>query len=57
MQTKPLKLSAVPTYLLSDESKLLPRVVGWRYSWNDGETTDVFFDADISHTSIMAKET
>lgn len=55
MQTKPLKLSAMPSYVLFDESKLLPRVVGWRYSWNDGETTDVFFDPAISHTGIIPK--
>lgn len=57
MQTNSLKLSAVSTYLLFDESKLFSRVVGWRYSWNNGETTDVFFDPAISHISIIAKET
>ena len=56
MQTKLIKLTAVPSYNLFDVSKPSSRAVGWRYSWNNGETTDVFLDPVINHPNIIAKE-
>jgi|TARA_R110002126_G_scaffold248949_1_gene391778 hypothetical protein len=54
MQTKHSKLTAKATFLLFEKDKDPARIVGWRYSWNSGETTDVFFEASNDSASITA---
>ena len=54
MQTKHAKLTAKPTFLLFEKDKDPNRIVGWRYSWNNGEATDVFIEASGDSANIIA---
>lgn len=54
MQPKNLKLTAKPTSLLFEKDKDPTRIAGWRYSWNNGETTDVFIEASNESANITA---
>ena len=54
MQTKHAKLTAKPTFLLFEKDKDPDRIVGWRYSWNNDETTDVIIEASGDSANITA---
>lgn len=54
MRTKHAKLTPKPTFLLFEKDKDPNRIVGWRYSWNNGETTDVFIEASGDSANIIA---
>lgn len=54
MHPKNSKLTAKPIFLLYEKGKGTTRIAGWRYSWNNGETTDVFIDTLHDTVSIRA---
>lgn len=54
MRTKHAKRTAKPTFLLFEKDKDSARIVGWRYSWNNDETTDVIIEASGDSAIITA---